>query len=480
MKLRLDPVVHLDEKTSLHVQVDLLDNVVFGSTPDGTYLDGTRRRPDVPLGAFTDNQAPPEGGRNNVRDSIHVRRAWAEVETPFGLLKFGRQPNVWGTGIYANGGGADPIHGTYDLDTDYGDTVDRVSFDAGIPGTSLRASIAMDWPSTLPSAGQTDIFADRADGQPWDLDDNDDSNQWTFAISRLDTPADFRDKMRAGEFTVNYGAFLVYRSQKWDFAEPAEDDDDTDDTEPPLGGTPDPNLFVPRGYRAYIPDVWVRVALGDAELELEGVAVLGSIDELADVGIENEVDIRQFGGVARFTYHFLGGDLRLGGEGGFASGDQWDNDPEGNTHITSRSPFPGEGDETMNTFIFDQDYKIDLILFRELFGAVTNAIYARPSFEYDITDRIRMRIQNVTSFAHKKVATPGNSRMYGIEMDADLEYHNNGFVAGAAYGVLFPLSALDHPQGVEGEDGTGFGFTGDNVGDADTAQTIQFRLMLQF
>ncbi|HWM85751.1 MAG TPA: TIGR04551 family protein [Kofleriaceae bacterium] len=476
MKLRLEPVVHLDEKTSLHLQVDLLDNIVYGSTPDGAYGDGTPRRSDLAIGAFTDNQSPPEGGRNHLRDSIHVRRAWAEVETPFGLVKFGRQPNQWGTGIYANGGGADPIHGTYDLDTDYGDTIDRVSFDAGIPGTRFRASIAMDWPSTQPSAGQTDIFADRADGQPFDLDDNDDSNQWTFTFSRLDPAEVFRDKMRSGDFAVNYGAFLVYRTQKFDQAERV-------DPASPTGGVgqpPDPNLFVRRGYRAYIPDIWLRVALGAAELELEGLAVLGSIDDLSDVGVEEEVDIRQYGGVARFTYSFLDGDLRLGAEAGFASGDQWDNDPQGETHITSRQPFPQGGDETMNAFLFDQDYKIDLILFRELIGAVTNAIYARPSFEYDITDRIRMRIQNVTSFAHRVVSTPGNSRMYGIEMDGDLGYHNDGFSAGIAYGVLFPLGALDHPVDAMGAGGPGFAYGEGNTGDADTAQTIQFRLMLQF
>ncbi len=475
MKLRLEPVVHLDEKTSLHIQVDMLDNIVYGSTPDGRYLDGTRARSDVPLGAFTDNQSPPESGRNNLRDSIHVRRAWAEVETPFGLVKFGRQPNHWGMGIYANGGGYDPIHGTYDLDTDYGDTIDRVSFDAGIPGTRFRGGVAMDWPSTQPSAGQTDLFADRADGQPWDLDDNDDTNQWTFTFSRMDTPVEFRDEMRSGDLAVNFGGFLVYRTQKWDFAEPVEGSED----EPPLGGTPNPDLFISRGFKAYIPDVWLRVGLGSAELELEGLAVLGSVNNLADKGIEEEVDLRQWGGVGRFTYFFLDGDLRLIGEGGFASGDQWDNDPQGNTHITSRRPFPGPGDETMNQFLFDQDYKIDLILFRELIGTVTNAIYARPQFEYDITDRLRMKIQNVTSFAHKKVSTPGNSRMYGIEMDGDVEYHNDGFSAGMAYGVLFPLGAMDHPAD-SGGGGTGFGYGPQNTGDAETAQTIQFRLMLQF
>ena len=468
MRLRLEPIIHLDEKTSVHIQADLLDNVVYGSTPDGWQGTGGLRRPDVPIGAFSDNQAPPEGGRNHLRDSIAIRRAWAEVETPFGLLKFGRQPNHWGTGIYANAGGEDPIHGTYDLDSDYGDTVDRVSFDGGIPGTRLRASIAMDWASTQPTAGQTDLFADRTDGQPWDLDDNDDANQWTFVVSRLDSPGDFVDRVLAGEAVLNMGGMLVYRSQKWE------------QTGGLIGEPPDPEFFVPRGYTAYVPDFWLHFGVGDLDLELEGVGVLGSVDHLDDLGVNEEIDLRQFGAVLRFLYHFLDRDLRLGLEGGFASGDQWDNEPQGATHYTNRRPFPGEGDETMNAFIFDPDYDIDLILFRELLGAVTNAIYMRPTFSYDITDRFRMKIQNVTSFVHKRVSTPGNGMMYGVEFDADFEYHNDGFSAGIAYGVLFPLGALDHPQDVDQAGGPGFQYGEGNIGDAETAQTIQMRLMLQF
>jgi hypothetical protein len=83
------------------------------------------------------------------------------------------------------------------------------------------------------------------------------------------------------------------------------------------------------------------------------------------------------------------------------------------------------------------------------------------------------------SFANRPVATPGNSSMYGIELDANLGYHNQGFFAGLYYGVLFPLAALDHPEDISGQGGPGYGF-GTNVGDADTAQTIQTRLVLQF
>src|SRR5678816_2720539 len=137
---------------------------------------------------------------------------------------------------------------------------------------------------------------------------------------------------------------LVSRSQKWD------------QTGGVIGQAPDPAGFVPRSYKAYIPDAWFHFGVGDLDLELEGVAVLGSVDHLDDLGVNQDLKLRQFGAVARFLYFFLHRDLRLGLESGFASGDQWDNEPQGSTHISNRRPFPGEGDDTMNQFMFDPDY----------------------------------------------------------------------------------------------------------------------------
>jgi hypothetical protein len=84
----------------------------------------------------------------------------------------------------------------------------------------------------------------------------------------------------------------------------------------------------------------------------------------------------------------------------------------------------------------------------------------------------------VWSIAHKPVATPGNGTMYGIELDGDIGYENEGFFAGLSYGVLFPMSAMDHPEalGAYGQAGTAT----DNTGEAETAQTFQMRLVLKF
>jgi uncharacterized protein (TIGR04551 family) len=463
MRLRLEPTIHLDERSAIHLQVDVLDNVVLGSTPDRS----------AALGALTDDQVAPQAGKNSQRDSVVVKRAWAEIDTALGELTFGRQPWQWGLGIYANGGSYDPVHATWDLDADYGDTVDRLSFAREIPGTALRAMLAMDWAQTSPSADQTDLLAGRTGGQPWDLDDNDDLNQWTLVLTRLDSPTVFDEKVEQGELAINYGLHLAYRRQSW---EQGWDQSDL------AKAAPDPEALVPRSATAYIPDVWARLGFGRFTAEAEGVAVLGTIEDTADLaGLETSDDLRlrQFGAVGRLGYGLLGGDLGLGFELGYASGDQWDNDPQGATHVSHGTYLPQDtSDTSIGKFAFDPDYKIDLILFRELLGAVTNATYLRPSLRYDITDRFRMSFQSVVSFANVKVATPGNGKMYGVEMDGDIGYHHEGFSAGIAYGVLFPLGALDHPADDVGG-GPGFGY-GDNSGSADAAQTIQTRLMLQF
>ena len=100
-----------------------------------------------------------------------------------------------------------------------------------------------------------------------------------------------------------------------------------------------------------------------------------------------------------------------------------------------------------------------------------------------MSSKIKAKGWTVLSFAHKPVATPGNQSGLGVELDADVAYYDeaSGFSAGFAYGVLFPLGGLNHPFDDPAADGgPGFGYGATNIGDAQTAQTIQLRMMLQF
>jgi uncharacterized protein (TIGR04551 family) len=482
MRLRLEPTFNLDEGTSIHLQADVYDNLVLGSTPTGLDLGGIYSDTNLPpLGAFGTTQDPTVRGVNSDRDAITIKRAWAEIAVPLGILKLGRMPNHWGMGIYANGGGRDPIAGTYDYDADYGDTVDRVSFSAVVPGTSLRAMLATDWNTTHLVSNQTSANTGR-EGHPFDLDNSDDTNAWVGVISKMDSPQEFRDAVDRGDVALNYGVYFEYKTQGWD----------NDLNGFTLGGDLDSAIrYVPRDLKTYTPDLWAKLGVGSVLLEAEVLAQLGTVKHLDDLGISGSQKIRKYGGAGRLTWKGVEGKLRLGIEGGFASGDQWDNKIQGRTNIANANLLGDpsicntQNQCTLSQFIFDRDYKVDMILWRHLVGAVTNAAYAKPFLQYDLTKSIMFKVANITSFALRPVATPGNSTMYGTEFNGDLGYNGDRLFAGFSYGVLFPFSALSHPDTDPLLGGPGYPYGpdangNDNTGDGGTAHTIQMRVVLGF
>ena len=79
----------------------------------------TRWRSGVaPTLILSTNQDPPEVGQNGFVSSIRAKRAWGEVDSEFGSLRFGRMPWQFGRGISYNNGACQ--------DCDGGTTVDRV------------------------------------------------------------------------------------------------------------------------------------------------------------------------------------------------------------------------------------------------------------------------------------------------------------------------------------------------------------------
>ncbi|MBK7071560.1 MAG: TIGR04551 family protein [Myxococcales bacterium] len=488
LRLRLEPRFELSNTMAVHTQIDLLDNVVMGSTPDGS----------APFGAFGGGgTVPPLAGGNSDRNSIVVRRAWGEVATALALIKFGRMPDHFGLGIVANSGRrADSDYATWetlwmpgaeanvggandtsmDLDSDYGDTVDRLMISAEVPGTALRAAAAYDYPATGLTTGQTDAAVGAS--QPWDLDDTDDVSQWMLAVAKMDAPADFQEQMDRGDLALNFAGRLTYRSQDLDY----------DASGFTTGGAADPDAFVRRGVSQYIGDAWVKLGYKKVLFEAEVAGAVGSVDSVSDIvpgtgeGGAHQVDIRTLGAVARVHTTAFDDKLGYGLELGLATGDDADNAVEGRTHLRNASFTPAANDHSMSRFVFDPDYKVDLILFRELIGAVSNAFYVRPRMSYKLTKSITFRAQNVTSAAMKTVSTPGNDTFWGTEFDGDLGYDSGGFHMGLAYGVLFPLAAMDHPDSIDGatDPEFPFGTNNQNAGVSGNAHTFQFRLGVEF
>jgi len=458
IRLRVEPTINLSPNASAHFQIDILDNLVLGSTPEGYYLDGTPIRADMPIGAFSGGQAPPQAGRNSLIDGIVVKRAWARFRTPVGTLEVGRMPWHWGLGIFANSGMYHPTTGFTDYDADFGDNVDRLSFssDVPIPGfTSLRMSVATDWGITSPNSAQSDLFANRFEGQPFDLDDSDDLGQWVFTVGKLDDPAAFAKKVEDGRLAFNLGAQFVWRRQEFEQRTAT------------IEGRPAAEDFVTRDATVYIPDVFARVGWGPILVELEGIAVLGDIGSTTDVGRpEGGTDLRQFGGVLRARYALFE-DLDLGFEAGYASGDDVRNNPPGTTNVRDGLVLPGDG--RVDNFLFDFDYKIDLILYRELLGTITNTTYLRPNASYRLSDRFTISGQAVISAANEAASTPGNGDLWGVEFDGDIAYASDGFFAGIAGGLFLPGDAMDHDEPDFATQAT-----------ADTAWTLQTRLGVTF
>ncbi|HEX3757818.1 MAG TPA: TIGR04551 family protein [Kofleriaceae bacterium] len=516
MRLRLEPTINLDEGTSIHIQADALDNLVFGSTPSDPVIGAGSTSPVAnalgasrpPTGAFGNGtQTSVLQGVNSDRPSIEVKRAWAEVAVPFGVFKVGRMPNQWGMGILYNAGGADPINGTYDYDNDYGDSVDRASFSLLIPGTNLRAMAAADWPltrlvsnqvSTQQVAGQTVLPPGLGhEGHPFDLDDSDDTNSWVGVISRIDSPQEFKDTLDRGEIAFNYGAYFEYKTQEW------ESNVSNFAPQGSIGVNLGNVLYEPRNLKTYSPDVWAKVGVGRFLIEAELTGQFGSTDVVTAAPsstdanfVTNHYDIRKLGGAGRFTFKGFEGKLRLGVESGFASGDSYPNTPQGATNIAYGAPFGNSvspsgvpelapNGSTLTQFAFNRAYNVDLILWRHLVGAVTNAAYFKPFIQYDITRSITFKVANITSFALKPAATPGDSRAYGTEFDGDLGYGGNGMFFGISYGILFPLGAMNHPDFAMTENpppaNPPYGPTGSpNINSATTAHVIQSRFVLAF
>ena len=483
-RLRFEPVLHIDEGTSVHVQADALDNLVLGSTPTGEGYNGvyTASNPPPVTSAFGNgNQSPPVRGVNSATDSFVVKRAWAEVAVPLGVINAGRMPNSWGMGIYYNSVGYDPVSGTYDYDGDYGDTVDRLSFTAQIPGTDLKAMIAMDWDLTRLVSSQTGNNKGNEE-HPFDLDDSSDTNGWVAQISRIDSPQEFKDKVDRGDLALNWGVHFEYKTQSWD-----------EDLTGYTIGTPfdSADHYIPRNLTSYTGDLFGKLGIGSFLVEGEFVGQIGSVDNLQNLttpATYTTENLRKFGGAARGSWLNSDRKLKVGIESGFATGDQWDNKPQGNTNIAYANLLgsPTECSSTTITssrctltqFMFNPEYKVDLILWRRLIGAVTNAAYFKPFIQYELTKGLTVKLADITSIALKPVATPGNKTLYGTEIDADIGYQSGHLFTGISGGILLPGAAMDHPDASGGQ-GPGFGY-GTDTGNASTAYAIQTRLVLAF
>ncbi len=478
MRLRLEPILNVSEDIKIKAQIDVLDNLVLGSTPDGF-----PRSFGVPVLGFSQNQNVPSDRVNALADSIRVKRVWAEVMTPIGQLRVGRMGSQFGMGVVSNDGSG--------LDGDYGDTNDRILFATKLAGHYIVP--AFDWNVS----GPTTAIEGVPGGQPVDRDQRDDVDQYILAIAKRDSEQEIKDKLENDELVLNYGTYLVYRTQALDSA------DYYANPSGPLGSvTNDGQLR--RDAELFIGSLWIKFLYRKLSIEAEAVGIYGNVRTL-DLGggintPANEVEIGQWGAAIRGEYKLLHDALTLRVLVAAASGDRqpgWGVYP-----LSEPTPAAGswdgaqQADGKINNFRFDPDFHVDTILWRQLVGTFTDGLVIRPGAQYNFTESIGARIDLVYSRAMFAGSTPSGSFDYGsgddifdnqgglvesfspnpnlgLEADVKLFYASvDGFHAWFEYAILFPFAGLDRRSynvpgiGANGSDGAV------NLS-AEIAQTLQ-------
>jgi uncharacterized protein (TIGR04551 family) len=442
IRFRLEPTLNLSEHVRIRAQIDMLDNLILGSTPE-SWASGQVAPGNAPIGAFSTTQVAPSAGRNSFSDSVAVKRAWGEVRLPVGEVRFGRMPSQWGLGLLANDGSC--------LDCEHGSTADRILFATRV--ADHLAGIAYGWVDTGLTNMQTSSWVNRYEGQGLNLDTKWGVSEWLFMFGRVDKPAEWKERVQRGDLVLNYGTYHLLRFQENDLAFNSKVEVGASENAGGSGGLRD--AYVKRNAFAWIPDVWFKLSYQGLDVELEAVYIYGNIDNAADISprLDQGLKIRQWGGVLRSQYRFLADALRVGLEVGTASGDATEN--ANIPYLDYRYEFnpPVVGDNVNGRFHFSPDFHVDEILWRRIYGTVSNATYFKPHIAYDIVESFGGRLDIIYSLANRPVATPGNGLNYGLELDVSLGYHNDdeGFYAGVTYGVLFPFGALDHPATIAGQ-----------------------------
>jgi uncharacterized protein (TIGR04551 family) len=453
LRFRLEPTLNVTDQVRVHAQIDVLDNTIMGSTPDSLAGIQGYNRPvssgnpidtvSNPSDFLSNNIDPPEVGQNGFMSSIRAKRAWAEVDTEFGSIRFGRMPWHWGRGIFYNQGSC--------ADCDVGTTVDRVMGLTTLYGHQI--AVAWDLGAQGPTTEQLTLGRNSPDGYPYDLSQNDDVLQLMASITRIDSPVTLRERIDRGDIVFNYGLQVVYREQG-DIVQPVNTaTTQTQGTNGPQPQTPtEVGMTVPYGAWSLTPDLWFKLHYKALTIEFEGIGIFGKINHpgILAANANDPLTLRQWGWVVASELKLYREAFFVGLETGGASGDQAEAPGQ---YLNYRWRFVQQpsGDHAITDFHFSPDYHVDEILFRHILGTVTNAIYIKPaaSYWFDLgrTRAVGLNGSVIYSLAQVPVSTPGNDIMWGLEMDVGAGYRNTaeGFYAGFTWGVLWPLGALNRP-----------------------------------
>jgi uncharacterized protein (TIGR04551 family) len=401
---------------AVKARIDWLDNVSLGGDPD-----------------LAGGSPATSGGQRP--SAVVVKRAWGETLTPMGTLAVGRMGAHFGLGISANGGDCE--------DCDHGDAADRLAFVSPIAGHLI--AVAYDIASRGP------FTTSRDGGHAIGLEPTDAAAGPTIAVLRVHSPATLARRAAAGLATLEYAGYLTHRTQDRDvpgsYLLAAA---------PPAGFTS--NDLVARGFDATLSGAWFRMSGAHFRVEAELAYFRATVAQPSLIpGVEITVPVTSNQLGLAVESEITSDAVRFGIDSGYASGD----DAPG----FGAFPKPTDGsapagaldglqvnlprDHTVDNFRFHPDYHIDQILFREIIGTITDAIYVRPHVRATLlkagVGRLEAGTALIASWAVESASTPSGQRPLGIEIDPELRYASrDGFAATLDYGLLLPGSAFDN------------------------------------
>ena len=449
LRLRLNPEIHISDNLRILSQIDLLDNLVLGSTPDSYALvpsgvGATGYNAALPngyaaLNGLSQSQGAPTSGVNSYKNSIEVKRAWAEYLTPLGQIRVGRMPAHWGLGIYQNSGDC--------LDCNYQTNVDRMMFTSGLKSLDLYFGGSWNFISTGPTnSSPYDVYG----GQPYNTANLTNVSEWMLFAAHRTNPELQRLKLSRGDIVLNGGLMGLYRKQILDVVA-GQSPFSANDLAPNNG-------LERRGLGIVTTDAWGQLLFNKLRLEGEFASMIGDIDSSPYGGtVNNPKKVRMWAYATQAEFRAIEDKLRIQFGHGWASGD-----PNENTLTSPSGPFQARAsDGAISTFRMHPAYYVDYIFFRQIMSRVQGAYYFRPSVEYDFLrqpngQKFGGGTAIIWSRASEFIQTPGNHRDLGVELDVQLYYQSKdgslnddpnkmgGFYAALQYGVFFPLPGLEY------------------------------------
>lgn len=402
---------------AVKARIDWLDNIAVGGDPD--LANGSP--------ATTSGQRPT---------TVVIKRAWGEALTPIGTVAVGRMGAHFGLGMAVHGGDCE--------DCDHNSAADRAAFVSPIANhlVAVAYDIASRGPFTRSKDGARAVSlepSDRAAGP-------------TVAVLKVHSPAALQRRADAGRTSVEYAVYASRRTQARDVPAsylPA--------ATPREYAAED---LMARDFAATATGAWLRVS--NAWLRVEGevayaAATLGQPSLIPGAELTQSVTSQQLGVAVESDVRVQ--QVVLGVNGGYASGDAapgfgafprpGETAPPAGALDGAQADLPR--DRTVDNFRFSPDYRIDQILFREIIGTVTDAIYVRPHVRLALlragAGQLELGTALVASWAVEATSTPSGARALGIELDPELRYaHRDGFAATVSYGLLLPGAAFDNTE----------------------------------